>query len=34
MENRHAEKAVDYYGHNFNCSQGVKLNPGGKNQVV
>ena len=23
MENKHAEKAVDYYGHNFNCSQGV-----------
>ena len=23
MENKHAEKAVDYYNHNFNCSQGV-----------
>ena len=23
MENMHAERAVDYYGRNFNCSQGV-----------
>ena len=23
MENIHAERAVDYYSHNFNCSQGV-----------
>ena len=23
MENKHAEKAVDYYSHNFNCTQGV-----------
>ena len=23
MENNHAKKAVDYYSHNFNCSQGV-----------
>ena len=23
MGNKHAEKAVDFYGHNFNCSQGV-----------
>ena len=23
MENMHAERAVDYYGLNFNCSQGV-----------
>ena len=23
MENMHAERAVDYYGRNFNCTQGV-----------
>ena len=23
MENMHAKRAVDYYGRNFNCSQGV-----------
>ena len=23
MENKHADKAVDYYSHNFNCTQGV-----------
>ena len=23
MENKHAEIAVEYYSHNFNCSQGV-----------
>ena len=23
MENIHAERAVDYYGRNFNCTQGV-----------
>ena len=23
MENKHAEKAVEYYSHNFNCTQGV-----------
>ena len=23
MENSHAERAVDYYGRNFNCTQGV-----------
>ena len=23
MENKHAEKAVDYYSNNFNCTQGV-----------
>ena len=23
MENKHAKRAVDYYGRNFNCSQGV-----------
>lgn len=23
MENKHAEKAVDYYSRNFNCTQGV-----------
>ncbi len=23
MENMHAERAVDYYSRNFNCTQGV-----------